>query len=129
MSDIKIIVSGKEYGLFFGYTAYKRLRTSLFNNPVIFLKDGQFTDEGYVEILHGGYENYCLQNKVKAELTPDDISKWLDETYATPEGKEAVNNIFKAWEESIHVKAFIEETEKKSPSAEQQPLNDPNLMS
>lgn len=111
---ITITINEKECGVIFGYTSFKRFQRSLFLNQKIFLSEGKLTDEAYVEILHAGYENHCLDNRLKVELSIDDIARWIDVTYKTDEGKALINDIFKQWEQSTDVQDMIKEQEKKS---------------
>lgn len=110
-------INGKPAGFLFGYTSYKRFMTALMKNKALFLSENdeeKLTDEAYVEILHTGYESWCADKRITAELSRDDLSRWADQQYTTEDGKKFVNSLFDEWAQSRDVKELIEANEKKN---------------
>lgn len=111
----KILINEKPAGFLFGYTSYKRFMTAVQLNKSLFIDaNGNMTDDAYIEILFCAYGAWCLDNRVQAELSREDISRWADSQVSTEEGSKLVSGLFNEWRESTDVKALIELEQKKS---------------
>jgi hypothetical protein len=108
-------IEGKNVGLIFGYTGYKRFIKSVSTNRSLYYDaSGEFTDEAFVEIIFCAYENWCFEQRALVELSRDQVARWIDEQYKTEEGKEMINGLFQAWKDSNDVSKLIDEAQKKT---------------
>lgn len=115
IADATIEINGKEIGLLFGYTAYRRFITAVgLNRELFYDQNDSFTHEANVEILFTAYEANCFEKRAKVELSRDDFSRWLDETYRTEDGKKVIDDLFIQWSKSNDISKLVEQSEKKS---------------
>lgn len=113
MSYTTIQVGDKKVGIKFGYLSYKLIMTDK-NRSLMFDEEGNPNDLGIAKIICSGYQNNCINKNVEAELSFEDISKWVDESALTEEGLELLKSVIKSWADSADIQALIKESEKKS---------------
>lgn len=102
---LNITINGKEIAILFGMKAAESYFTRVSVGDKV-------TADLMVELIWAGVENAAYRERKEPEVSFADVYDWTEAQIMTTEGKDHLNRIYKAFENSQAVKHLAEEGKK-----------------